>query len=69
MPTRRRKVPGLRNVALTAPYFDDGSAESLSEAVARMARRQVGLALDAEEIAAIVRFLESLTGELPEIAR
>lgn len=64
-----RKVPSLRNVALTAPYFHDGSTDDLSEAVAIMARSQAGLELDADEVASIVSFLGSLTGQLPEIVR
>ncbi|MBX3177757.1 MAG: c-type cytochrome [Candidatus Hydrogenedentes bacterium] len=56
------KVPGLRNVAVTAPYFHDGSAETLDAAVELMARHQLGRELRAGEISRIVAFLESLTG-------
>jgi cytochrome c peroxidase len=56
------KVPVLRNVAVTYPYFHDGSATDLGEAVRVMGRHQVGRELDDEEIRQIVRFLESLTG-------
>ena len=57
------KVPGLRNVALTAPYLHDGSATSLADVVALMARYQLGRRTSAEELAHIVAFLGSLTGE------
>jgi len=57
------KVPSLRNVALTAPYFHDGSAASLEEAVVIMARYQLGRELPASHVTSIVAFLHSLTGE------
>lgn len=57
------KVPGLRNVALTAPYFHDGSALTLEDAVAQMGLYQLGVALPKEEVEAIVSFLRALTGE------
>jgi cytochrome c peroxidase len=57
------KVPSLRNVELTAPYFHDGSAETLAEAVQVMAKYQLGRELDREEVGAVVAFLESTTGE------
>ncbi len=57
------KVPGLRNVARTAPYFHDAHAQTLQQAVAIMARYQLGRNLSASEIADICAFLESLTGE------
>ncbi|MDR3157692.1 MAG: cytochrome-c peroxidase [Zoogloeaceae bacterium] len=57
------KVPGLRNVALTAPYFHDASTDSLEEAVALMGRFQLGVDLSQEDVASIVRFLHTLTGE------
>ncbi|MCZ2720878.1 c-type cytochrome [Marinomonas sp. 15G1-11] len=57
------KVPSLRNVARTAPYFHDGSAESLEKAVTMMAFYQLGLALDTKDVADIVSFLESLSGD------
>lgn len=59
------KVPTLRNVALTAPYFHDGSEPSLAEAVRTMAYVQLGRELDDAQVASIVTFLEALTGELP----
>jgi len=57
------KVPGLRNVALTAPYFHDGSAATLEDAVEVMFRYQLGRAAPAEDKALIVKFLNSLTGD------
>jgi cytochrome c peroxidase len=59
------KVPVLRNVAMTAPYFHDGSVATLREAVSIMSRVQLGRALAASEVADVVAFLESLTGPLP----
>lgn len=59
------KVASLRNVAMTPPYFHDGSVATLPEAVKVMARVQLGKSLTAEETAQIVAFLESLTGPLP----
>lgn len=60
----RFKVPALRNVALTAPYFHDGSVSSLEEAVQDMARFQQGQELSREEVTCLVEFLKSLTGKL-----
>ena len=57
------KVPTLRNIALTAPYFHDGSAESLEEAVRVMAKFQLGRTLSAADVEDIVAFLKTLTGE------
>lgn len=59
------KVPSLRNVAMTPPYFHDGSVGSLPEAVRVMARVQLGRKLSNDEISRIVAFLSSLTGQLP----
>jgi cytochrome c peroxidase len=59
------KVPSLRNVAMTAPYFHDGSVGSLSDAVKIMAKVQLGKDMPAEDVKAIAAFLESLTGRLP----
>ena len=59
------RVPSLRNVALTAPYFHDGSAPTLEDAVQVMAHFQLGRALTAAETRALVAFLRSLTGEQP----
>jgi cytochrome c peroxidase len=60
------KVPSLRNVAMTPPYFHDGSVATLDEAVRVMARVQLGVTLPETEIAEIVAFLGALTGPLPE---
>jgi cytochrome c peroxidase len=59
------RVPSLRNVAMTPPYFHDGSVATLSDAVKIMARLQLGLSLSDADTSEIVAFLESLTGELP----
>ena len=58
------KVPSLRNVALTAPYFHDGSAATLPDAVRMMAKYQLGRHLTGEETDLIVEFLGTLTGQL-----
>lgn len=60
------KVPGLRNVAMTAPYFHDGSVARLTDAIRVMARVQLGKTLTDQEVDEIAAFLESLTGRLPE---
>ncbi|MCL2589628.1 MAG: cytochrome-c peroxidase [Betaproteobacteria bacterium] len=57
------KVPGLRNVAVTAPYFHDGSVETLDKAIEIMSRYQLGRELSKEDRRYIAAFLESLTGE------
>lgn len=59
------RVPMLRNVAKTAPYFHDGSVERLDRAVQVMAAVQLGQTLDDATVSDIVAFLESLTGEIP----
>jgi cytochrome c peroxidase len=59
------RVPMLRNVAKTAPYFHDGSVDRLDRAVRIMAVVQLGRTLDDAEIGGIVSFLESLTGDVP----
>ena len=59
------KVPSLRNVARTAPYFHDGSVADLHQAVRIMAKAQLNTDLPEEEVEDIVAFLHSLTGELP----
>lgn len=57
------KVPSLRNVELTAPYFHDGSAKTLDEAVEVMFRYQLGRSAPAADKGLIVKFLKTLTGE------
>jgi len=59
------KVPTLRNVALTYPYFHDGEAGTLTEAVDIMGQIQLGKKFTDEENAQIVAFLKTLTGEQP----
>ena len=57
------KVPSLRNITLTAPYFHDGSAQTLEEAIAIMAKYQLGRELSKETLDFIIKFLTTLTGE------
>jgi cytochrome c peroxidase len=59
------RVPMLRNVTKTAPYFHDGSVETLDRAVRVMASVQLGRTLDDATLADLVTFLDSLTGEIP----
>lgn len=59
----RFKVPGLRNVALTAPYFHDATQATLEDAVVAMAKYEVGVNLSQQEVKQIVAFLKTLTGE------
>jgi cytochrome c peroxidase len=56
------RVPSLRNVATTAPYFHDGSAATLHDAVRRMAAAQLDRTLTDEQVARLVDFLQTLTG-------
>jgi cytochrome c peroxidase len=58
------KVPSLRNIALTAPYFHDGRQAKLEEAVAKMAYLQLDRKLAPEEIALITRFLRTLSDKV-----
>jgi cytochrome c peroxidase len=62
------KVPTLRNVELTYPYFHDGAANTLAEAVETMGRIQLGKAFTPDENAKIVAFLKTLTGDQPRFA-
>jgi len=59
------KVPTLRNVEMTGPYFSDGSVASLDSAIALMARHQLGLALTDAQVGDIHAWLRTLTGEIP----
>src|SRR5690625_5534828 len=61
------KLPTLRNVELTYPYFHDGAVWTLTEAVDIMCRLQLGRVYNDEENAKIVAFLKTLTGEQPEV--
>lgn len=60
------KVPTLRNVALTAPYFHNGAVKTLDEAVFLMGKLQLGKELPKEDVADIVALLNALTGEFPK---
>ena len=62
------KVPSLRNVEKTAPYFHDGSVKSLREAIRIMAKVQLSRELSEEDVEDIYSFLKSLTGKIPEEA-
>lgn len=62
------RVQSWRNVAMTAPYFHDGSAATLEEAVVTMAKVQLGRTLSADEVSDIVEFLKTLTGESPQVS-
>lgn len=57
------RVPSLRNVALTAPYFHDGYAATLEDAVTIMTKYQLGRSIPKEDLDAIVAYLRTLTGE------
>jgi cytochrome c peroxidase len=62
------RIAPLRNVALTAPYFHDGSAQTLRGAVEIMGQVQLGQSFSDTEVDQLVAFLESLTGEFPMVA-
>jgi cytochrome c peroxidase len=61
------KVPSLRNIALTAPYFHTGKVWDLRQAVALMGTIQLGTKLTSAEIDKITAFLQSLTGDQPQV--
>jgi cytochrome c peroxidase len=61
------KVPTLRNIALTAPYFHTGRAWDLRQAVAVMGASQLGIQLTDDDVDKIAAFLGSLTGEQPKV--
>lgn len=61
------KVPTLRNINKTAPYFHDASAKTLEDAVAIMIEYQLGMQASKDEIDKIVKFLKTLDGKKPEI--
>ncbi|MBP6863438.1 MAG: cytochrome-c peroxidase [Neisseriaceae bacterium] len=63
------RVPGLRNVSRTYPYFHDGSVWSLEESVAIMGEAQLGQTYSKQDVKDIVAFLNVLTGEVPAAAR
>ena len=58
------KVPSLKNIRETGPYFHDGSVSHLDEAIRMMARHQLGLELGDEDVAAIMAWMGSMTGQL-----
>ena len=62
------KVPTLRNVELTYPYFHDGEAATLAEAVDIMGRLQLGRKFEETELDQIVAFLKTLTGDQPSFS-
>jgi cytochrome c peroxidase len=57
------RLPSLRNVAVTPPYFHDGSAKTLKESITKMTKYQLGRSLPTEQIELIAQFLGTLTGE------
>lgn len=63
------KVPGLRNIALTAPYYHDGTISNLKNAIIYMGEYQLGINLTPQEVENIESFLNALTGELPNTIR
>ncbi len=63
------RVPGLRNVARTYPYFHDGSVWELDKAVGIMGEAQLGKQLPQEDVDNIVAFLNTLSGSVTESAR
>ncbi len=60
------KVPSLRNITETAPYFHDGSIEELREAILIMANYQLGRKITKDEVDKILEFLKSLSGDIPK---
>jgi len=62
------KVPGLRNVAETAPYFHDGSVENLEESIRIMSLAELNFNMEEEDVSYIVAFFRSLTGKVPDYA-
>lgn len=60
------RVSMLRNIGKTAPYFHDGSVKTLDEAVKIMGSVQLGMDLSDDDTAAIVAFLNMLTGDVPK---
>jgi len=61
------KVPTLRNVQLTAPYFHSGGASTLSESIEVMGWTQLDKKLSVQQIKQLQAFLHSLTGRLPQL--
>jgi len=63
------KVPSLRNIELTAPYFHDGKIKTLKKAVETMIEYQIGYSLTNKQIDNIIEFLKTLNGETPKILK
>lgn len=63
------KVPSLRNIALTAPYFHDGSIKTLQDAIKAMGYFQLGIKINDDDVIAIEAFLKTLTGNPPAILK
>jgi cytochrome c peroxidase len=63
------KVPTLRNIEYTAPYFHDASSKTLLDAVKKMGYLNLGITLEEDEIRQLTAFLKSLSGEQPAILR
>lgn len=61
------KVPTLRNIALTAPYFHNGEVPTLREAITKMLYHNLGVNLSEETVEALVSFMQTLTGDIPAI--
>ncbi|MDH5377410.1 MAG: c-type cytochrome [Gammaproteobacteria bacterium] len=61
------RVPPLRNIALTAPYFHNGSVNTLEEAIRVMGKTQLGKTLNDQDVKDIKAFLLTLTGDMPDI--
>jgi cytochrome c peroxidase len=59
------KVPGLRNITETKPYYHDGKIETLEEAISRMGEYQLGRPLEESQVRSIITWLGALTGEIP----
>ena len=65
MDRMRFRVPSLRNVEKTAPYFHDGSVDSLADAVRTMGSVRLGKEVEERDVTCFVSFLTTLTGKLP----
>jgi len=61
------KVPSLRNIEKTGPYFHDGSIKTLDAAIMAMGKHQLGKDLSKEEVKSIATFLKALTGRVPKV--
>jgi cytochrome c peroxidase len=61
------RTPTLRNVAVTYPYFNNGSVDNLRDAVNLMAQQMLGHDFEESELESIVAFLEAMTGDMPRV--